>query len=975
MQAKACVAANMYHMRVPNAATLRIRPAIWMALGVFACVAVLSGLGRLRGAENVLLGMRFEIRHTQPTTDDVLLLTLEQPLSAGGGAVTWPLDRLADLVTRLDQAGAVIIGLDIPGMPSSFAQMEVDGAHELAEAMRAHGRVVLPMNLAAEGDPQLSRAGEIARYAGGPGELMRPKSLDPGLLALPPAVLIEAAAGIGANNVFPDTDAVVREAPLAVSWNGMIYPAFWTEMVRLSDDLPAGNLRVSDGTVRLGERAWPVTASGEALVNYRGGYRDFPRVSYHVAIGMTPDQRRALVERRIVIVGADLAPLTGYLRTPLAPRMPGAEVAAHVTDNLLADDLLSRSSPSVSYLAALALALLTAWLVARAGPFSGLLMTGLLLAAILIVGVGLFIMNVYLPMSEMLLTVALTGALLVANSAATVDRERVEAETRLRSRLQTIAGIGRLTNSSLDRDQLLVETLRWAEGEIGAEACSLLLMDEGGKHLRFEVALGEKGPMLKDFRIEVGKGIAGVVALTGEPVIVDDVLTDPRWAMDIADAIEFQTRSILCVPMSLQDRVVGVIELINKREGVFTDQDVQLLTVIAHQAALFLETARLYRELSDRVDFANAELRDAHRRLSLEMARISTLVDQMADGVIATDASDRIVIFNDAAGRMLDIDGDEALGNPVLAVVDHPELSSLFAMPLSPLGGSHETEIVLDEETGRTILAHIALIERPEEQAADKCAVFTDITHLKQLDEMKMDLISFVSHELKNPIASLEGACQMLTERVNTDDEQTLQLLDIARRQGRRMQYLVQDFLDLSRIEAGMRLDLTWMEIADPEQLIQIVFELCRQRGSGHGRAIEVAEDLGVFWADRPKLESVMINLIENAHKYSPGGGTITVRILSREGQVIIEVQDEGVGIKPENITRLFHSFQRVDDDSYGRVSGTGVGLYVCKHILEAHGGGIEVESVWGEGSTFRAHFPHFTAAPGEDGGPPRISA
>ncbi len=960
-------------MPAAHAETSRLRRAIWMALGVFVCVAILSGLGRLRGTENMLLGVRFEIRATQPTTDDVLLLTLEKPLSTDGGAVTWPLDRLADLVTRLDQAGAVIIGLDISGMPSSFAQTETDGADELAEAMRVHGRVVLPMNLAASGDPLLSRAGEIAQYACGPGELLRPESLDPGLLALPPAVLIEAAAGIGANNVFPDTDAVVREAPLAVSWNGTVYPAFWTELVRLSDDLPAGSLRVGDGVARLGERVWPVTPSAEALINYRGGYQDFPRLPYHMAFEMTTDQLRAAVEGRIVIVGADLAPLTGYLRTPLAPRIPGVEVAAHVTDNLLGDDLLSRpcSSPWVKYLATLAMALLTAWLVARTGPFSGLLMTGLLLAAVMVVGVGLFIMSVYVPMAEMLLTVGLTGALIVANSAATVDRERVEAETRMRSRLQTIAGIGRLTNSNLDRDQLLVETLRWAEGEIGAEACSLLLMDEGDRHLRFEVALGEKGPMLKDFRVEVGKGIAGTVALTGEPVIVDDVLSDPRWTTDIADAIEFNTRSILCVPMTLQDRVVGVIELINKREGTFTDQDVQLLTVIAHQAALFLETARLYRELSDRVDFANAELRDAHRRLALEMARISTLVDQMTDGVIATDASDRVVIFNNAASKMLSIDGDQALGNPVLAVVDSPELSSLFAMPLSPLGGSYETEIILDEETGRTILAHIALIERPEEQAADKCAVFTDITHFKQLDQMKMDLISFVSHELKNPIASLQGACHMLTERVNTDDEKTLHLLHIARRQGRRMQYLVQDFLDLSRIEAGLRLDLSWMGIDDPEQLIENVFEMCRQRGAGHTRTIEVAEDLGVFWADRPKIESVMINLIDNAHKYSPEGGTIAVRLFRREGEVIIEVQDEGVGIKPEDVGRLFHSFQRVNDDSYGRVSGTGVGLYVCKHIMEAHGGGIEVDSVWGEGSTFRAHFPHFTAAPGEDGGPP----
>lgn len=940
--------------------------ALSMALAVCACIVLVSSFGRLRGTENLLLNLRFQVRPPAPTTHNVLIVALEQPLDAHTGFSVWPMNSLAALVRRLHEAGADIIVLDVPALARSFERETPDpGETELAAAIAQHGKVILPMHIDSDGAPRSAVPQAVAAYACGRGELPRPIGLQPGFLALPPVTLIQAAVGIGANNVYPSVDGVVREAPLAISWQDSLFPSLWTEIVRVADGLPPGSLRLGRGRAQLGQRSFPITPAGEVIVNYRGGYRDFPRLSYHALRAMTAAQLRSAVAGKIVLVGVDLPSATRYLRTPTAPEMPGVEVAAYVTDNLLAGDPLSPPAAWVRYLSALLLCLLTAHLLARSGPLAGLLLTLLLLVVVLVLGVGLFLYDIYLPMAEALLAVGLTGAILVVGAAAEVDRRRVEAEARLQSRLQTIAGVNRLAASSLDRDQLLLETLRWVEAEIGAEACSLLLLDEDRRHLRFEVALGEKGPMLKDFQVEVGKGIAGTVAEQGVPIVVDDVRRDPRWAADIAQAIEFRTRSILCVPMILQDRVVGVIELINKRHGTFTDEDTELLQVIAHQAALFLERARLYRELEQRVDYANAELREANRRLALEMSRIATLVDQLADGVIATDGRDRIVICNEVAGDMFGLDARRAVGQPVLAVVRHPDLVSLFAMPLSPHGGSYETEIVLDPDRGRTLMARIALVEQPGEQAVSKCAVFTDITHLKQLDQMKMDLISFVSHELKNPIASLQGACQMLESRLQIEDEQTARLLAIARRQGRRMQYLVQDFLDLSRIEAGLRLELSWNEIRDVPGLIAGVFELCRHGGPAHQRVIEVAPDMPIFWADTPKLESVLINLVENAHKYSPDGGKVTVAAFPRDGEIVFEVRDQGVGIKEADLPRLFRSFARLHDSAHGTVSGTGVGLYICKHIVEAHGGHIEVESVWGKGSTFRVVLPHYTAPPG----------
>ncbi|MFW6157091.1 MAG: sensor histidine kinase, partial [Armatimonadota bacterium] len=308
-----------------------------------------------------------------------------------------------------------------------------------------------------------------------------------------------------------------------------------------------------------------------------------------------------------------------------------------------------------------------------------------------------------------------------------------------------------------------------------------------------------------------------------------------------------------------------------------------------------------------------------------------------------------------------------ARGELAVTILDHPEVCELFTMPLSPHGGTYETEIVLDEGEGTVVRAHIALIDEPTNRSIGKCAVFTDISHLKQLDRMKMDLISFVSHELKNPIASLQGSCKLLHERLDTEDERTERLLEIATRQSRRMQYLVQDFLDLSRIEAGQELSLDRREIDNPRELIESAIALCRGIDSVRPVTVEVDPETPTIRADQHKLEAVIINLVENAAKYSEADAPIAVRVYPESEEIIIEVADEGVGIREEDLPKLFRSFQRVHDDSYGQVSGTGVGLYICRHIMQAHAGDITVESRWGEGSTFKLHLPQRNEQETED--------
>ncbi len=958
-------------MRALRSAQRRGRFAITVGVGVFLAVAILTGLGRLRSAENALLGMSFQLRGTREVADEVLLLTLEEgSVSVARGGLPWSREGLAELVRRLDEAGAEVIGLDLPTLAGDVIPARSPATDRmLAEAMRAHGKVVLPMVIRERATVEAKGSEQLEAHAIGSGELPRPQRLRAGRLAAPCAVLIDAAAGLGATNIYPDLDGAAREAPLVVSWDGNIYPSFWLELIRQWKGADTADVDLPDRRVRVGEETFTGDAEMEVLINYAGGYRAFPRLAYDTVAGMSSKSLRKAVDGRIVVVGTDLAGVTTLLRTPTAPLMPGVEIAATITENLASGVTLRRVPVWVSLLLTFVLAILVAVFVGRETPLNGLLICLIALVPIPIVSFILFNYNIHLQIAPPMLAVAIVGLILVADSASTAERERAEAEARLQSRLQAIAGIGRLVNSSLDRDQLLVEILRWAESEIDAEASSLLTMDPDGEHLRFEVALGDKAETLQDITLRVGEGIAGTAAQTREPIVAQDVQDDERWSPDVAYAIDYETRSILCVPMMLRDEVIGVIEVLNKRGGPFTEYDVQLLQVIGHLSALFIENARLYRALSEKVDLANQELRQANERLEFEMARIATLVDEMADAVVATDEADRIVIFNNAAESMFGLPEREAVGNSAITVFDQEEVAALFTRPLSPHGGSYETEITIDEDEDLVVRAHIALIDQPQQTAVGKCALFTDISHLKQLDRMRMDLISFVSHELKNPIASLQGSCRLLHDRLDIDDERTARLLEIATRQSRRMQYLVQDFLDLSRIEAGQELALGWSEIPDLEELITGAIALCRDVGEEHELRVAVDETTPTLYADRNKIEAVLINLIENAVKYSPDGGEVVVRARPGDDEILIEVEDQGVGIRQEDIPKLFRSFQRIHDDTYGEVSGTGVGLYICQHIVEAHGGRIEVGSTWGEGSTFRIHLPRREGPPVEDQG------
>ncbi len=944
----------------------RRKRGIWIGAGVLVFLTMLSP--RLVDLDPTVYNLFFQLRGTRTADSRILIAAADDQSLSKIRPWPWSAAQLAQLVEKLDEAGAQVIGLDTASLITQWpSSPDKPNTEALASACRRHGAVVfpaiiLPPDITRQPDEQ--GPAQASRFSTGHGTLPRPVSLQGGSLHTPPSQLVEAAAGLGAVNVTPEADGTLRRLPLVVSDQGQIYPSFAAEVARvflgISPGTPQMSLFPRSGQLKLGDMTIPADSAGEIHLNYPRRYPSYPVLSAVQVFELPANQLREQVNGKIVLFGPTAIELAPRYRTPLSPLVPGVEITAVAVDNIVNNRVFQ---PLVWWWALMLLAIAClglGWALAEANAWT-CLVTGMAAAlSYSAVGLALFTVKILLPMALPLTGIGIVSLILVARAASLSQREKSQAEAELHGRIRSLSRIGQLISSSRDRDRLLEGILQWIETELEAEAASVMVIDEQHRHLRFAAATGEKADQIKDFTVELGHGIAGHVAATGEALLINDAASDPRQAQDIAQAVDFPVSSVLAVPMHLHGEVVGVVEALNKQGATpFTEDDAGLLAVIAQQAAMFLDSAQLYAELQQRVDFANAELREVNARLNDEKARVETLVEQMASGVVATDARDRVALINKAAEQMLQLSEAAALGEPIPAVVEDSRIADLFARPLSIESGVHIEQMELPAGSGRIVRLHLALVE-DEHQHLGKCLVMTDVTHFVELNRMRTDLISFVSHELQNPLSALDGFITLLATdaaHLSTESNSYIQQID---RLTKRMQYLVADFLNISRIEADQPLFMTW-ETIDSNRLQRLtdnIIELQRHDASSHNLITDIPDELPPLRADRHKLEEILTNLISNAIKFSPQGGTVKVVARSEDDFVRISVSDEGIGISEQQMPHLFQRFRRLHEGEQKQVSGTGVGLFLCKHLVEAHGGTIEVESKPGAGSTFSFTIP-----------------
>lgn len=341
--------------------------------------------------------------------------------------------------------------------------------------------------------------------------------------------------------------------------------------------------------------------------------------------------------------------------------------------------------------------------------------------------------------------------------------------------------------------------------------------------------------------------------------------------------------------------------------------------------------------------------------LTEERNRSEAILRSMVEGVAVIEPGQKIAFCNEAFCQALGLVGVPCAGRLLVEVTRQSGLLELVQQALvSGQKVSGETEISTAPPKTFAVTAAPALTGAPSAVVL----VLHDVSDLRKLERMRRDFVANVSHEFKTPLTAIQGFAETLLEGALEDLQNSRRFLGIIRDHAVRLGRMTNDLLKLSLIEAGkMDLQIRPVALAD---VIESCLETVRKRANEKQLTLlaECPSELPEVQGDAAQLREVLQNLLDNALQYTPPGGTITIRATAKNGQVLIQVSDTGTGIPPAEQGKIFERFYRVDDARSREVGGTGLGLSIAKHLVEAHGGRIEVESEMGRGSTFSVLLP-----------------
>ncbi|MFZ6026585.1 MAG: ATP-binding protein [Chloroflexota bacterium] len=488
--------------------------------------------------------------------------------------------------------------------------------------------------------------------------------------------------------------------------------------------------------------------------------------------------------------------------------------------------------------------------------------------------------------------------------------------------LETLQRIGRTVTALLDLDNVLTAVVDSAVELTGAEEGSLLLLDESTGELYMRASRNFQNDFAHKFRLPIQDTLAGQVLRTGKPLVID-----APTPQKIKTA--YLVHTLIYVPLQVHGRLIGVLGVDNRQSGhPFHDEHLILVSALADYAAIAIENASLY------------------SRSEIERKRFETILTNVDDGVLVIDLDDRLVLANHTLCAALGLGEEKINGKPMRDIIQHPDLIEL----LSEENRSQSTRGEVTLEDGRVFNAHLTPI--PEVGYA---VTMQDITHLKELDRIKSDFVSTVSHDLRSPLTAILGYIELI-DRVGP-------LNDTQREFVRRVQFsvsnitaLINDLLDLGRIEAGFD---ARKEIVPLAAIINYAVEGLRNRAVERQQTLhtEIPDNLPSVYANPVRLRQLVANLLGNAIKYTPNEGTISLVAEAEGGQVIIRVADNGPGIPPADQPYIFDKFYRASNVP-GDTPGTGLGLAIVKSIVENHQGRIWVESNLGQGTVFTVVMP-----------------
>ena len=511
--------------------------------------------------------------------------------------------------------------------------------------------------------------------------------------------------------------------------------------------------------------------------------------------------------------------------------------------------------------------------------------------------------------------------------------EEIQRRVRQLAAINTVAAT---VSQSLDLDVTLNTALDAVLSVIQVDAAGISLVDEAARQLVLRAQRGWKHDFVsKPMSIPLGQGLSGLAIAEDRLVVTGDVRDDQRLAVPSFNKEEIKAQAL--APMHARGRVIGVLSLMSRSEYAFSAEELDVLKAIADQVGVALDNAQLYETT-------------CHQE-----SRLSAIIQSAADAILVFDGDGQLSLLNPAAVSLLHLRPERALGKPL----DRLNLPAELLTPLTRAIQHATTPTFCDVElvTGEALTAVVSRLRlAPEDGAAESgwVMVLRDVSHLKQAENTRMEFVQTAAHDLRNPLGVTMSALVMLKDFLPSDPAPD-EIYEIAVDAVHRMQALLDDLLDLEHIQSKVGFETQRVDLRD------LLGNVARDMSplfvaEKQTLTLDLPDDLPEVTLSPQWFERAVGNYLSNANKYTPSGGTIILRARVKKDELVVEVEDDGIGIPVEMQVHLFERFYRMPTSKPKK--GSGLGLAMVKSVMEAHGGRVYVFSKPGEGSVFGMALP-----------------
>ncbi len=470
-----------------------------------------------------------------------------------------------------------------------------------------------------------------------------------------------------------------------------------------------------------------------------------------------------------------------------------------------------------------------------------------------------------------------------------------------------------------------------------------LIEQPSGDIIFVDMLMGDLFKDLPTIRLKKGQGIAGWVSENRQSVIINDVYSDKRFYSRVDRQSGFQTSNMICIPLQIEDRVIGILQAINKQNGDFNENDLRLLQAIGGPLAAAIENASL------------------HTAVLAEKRRIETIFANMSEGMMTVDADGLITHANDSLLSLLFRDLPSLVGQKANDMIrlTSGSLNEFMQRVLSAKEEYPQLATEMSQQGGSTVpvLLSGAPIRDENGEVTEMIFVFSDLSQIREVERLRDDFFHGIIHELRTPLATILMYARLLREGKAQQKEKADRFLGVIERESDRLQKMVRQMLEVVKMEASEFQRSN--DLISLNDLFDEILPPLADRATEKGLTFRqrIAPEMSPVLGNQETYHLIFKNLIDNAVKFTLSG-TVRVEAFAENGQIVVQVKDDGIGIPRQALPNLFGRFFRAQTAVERGIAGTGLGLYMVKVAVENYNGTIQVKSTAGKGTTFTVKLP-----------------